>query len=456
MSAQQSSEKKLEPRYAKTAADLVFFTNTDQSEYPIYLLPSTEIRYKRKPEDAEKYATFYVKEIELLVGEEEREVRKRVAMLETVERVAKEVGRRAEVHVYAIHYEVYKGDFEELVATVKVPFIRIRIEPPFPSSAAFDEKRAWAIAFTTRKRLLQKLPSDVAALVEKYCYLKEYEKKRYKPMPHVFIKIPVVTPELETVFKNVLAWLAEEEAEQPQAEEEAGDAVITDEAIEKLLEAATKPRELVVIMEETQPPTPTPTAVGAREEVEVAVPARAELVKLYLLSMRLPSKYLVQRVENERGGDAVREIRRWEGETAKLATALQTLRWNAYASMSRVFAYVEEYGVWIAVTESAVEEAKRVSEYVRKKLAELGLAPLAERYVVRSIPVYLEPDDAKELLAAAIERLSSDVDELKRKIEEAEKEKKFKALKKLEREKKYREALLEAFRNYLASLDARR
>ena len=455
----QQPEKKFEPRYAKTADDLIFLTNTDESEYPIFLLPNAEIRYKRKPEDAEKFAVFYVKKIELLAGEEKQKALSQLTnVVESVERAAKEVGRHVDTYVYAIHFEVYKGDFEELVATVAVPYAKIYIEPPFPARAFFDEKQAWAVAHTTRKRLLQKLPPDVASYIEKRCYFKEYQKqKRARAMPWLFVKMPVVTPEFETVFKNVLAWLSapeEEPVTQPE-EETAGIADEVIEKVEKALEAAAKSQELVVIMEETQPTpsTPTPTAVGA--EVGVAEVAKAELVKLYLLSMRLPSKYLVQRVENERVGDTVREVRRWEGETAKLAAALQTLRWSAYSAMSRVFAYVDEYGVWIAVSEHAVEEARKVSERVREELAKLGLAPLAERYVVRAVPVYLEPDDAGELLAAAVAHLSSDVDELKRKIEEAEKEKKFKALKKLEREKKYREALLEAFRNYLASLNQR-
>jgi hypothetical protein len=454
----QQPEKKFEPRYAKTADDLIFLTNTDESEYPIFLLPNAEIRYKRKPEDAEKFAVFYVKKIELLAGEEKQKALSQLTnVVESVERAAKEVGRRVDTYVYAIHFEVYKGDFEELLATVAVPYAKIYIEPPFPARAFLDEKQAWAVAHTTRKRLLQKLPPDVASYIEKRCYFKEYQpRKRERAMPWLFVKIAVVTPEFETVFKNVLAWLSapEEPVTQPE-EETAGIADEVIEKVEKALEAAAKSQELVVIMEETQPTpsTPTPTAVGA-EVGEVGV-AKAELVKLYLLSMRLPSKYLVQSVSVESDGKVVREVRRWEGETARIATRLQTIRWSAYSAMSRVFAYVEEYGVWIAVTEEAVEEAKRVSARIREELAKLGLATLADRYTVRAVAVYMEPDEAKELLSAAISRLSEDVEALKQKIEEAEKEKKFKTLKKLEREKKYREALLEAFRNYLASLNQR-
>jgi hypothetical protein len=440
----QSSEK-LEPRYAKTADELIFFTNTDgERNYPIFLLPSTEIRYKRKPEGAEKFAVFYVKEIEIIAGKEERKVHERLAALLDVVRTAKEVGRSAEVYTYAIHYEVYKGDFEELVATIAVPYVKISVEPPFPAS--FDEKRAWAVAFTTRKRLLQKLPPDVAAYIEKRCYLKKYQKKRTVAVPYVFIKIPVVTPEFEAVFKKVLAWLTSAPAS--VASPAAAGAEEVD--IEKLFE---EPEELPAVSPQpsAQPAAVpvAPTAVGEEAEEEEEKEERAtkeELVKLFLLNMRLPSKYLVQRVENERKGDTlVREVRRWEGEAARLATALQSLRWKAYDRMTRCFCYVEDFGVWVAVTEEAVKEAESAAKMVREELTKLGLGPIADHYIVRVVPVYLEPEDAKALLAAAVEHLSADAEELRSKIEEAEKEKKEKEVKKLKRKLAQVEQLLNQF-----------
>lgn len=184
-----------------------------------------------------------------------------------------------------------------------------------------------------------------------------------------------------------------------------------------------------------------------------SIPTRSELVKIYLLSMRLPSKYLVQKVEYVKNSQAKHEIRKWEGEIAKKASQLDSIRREVYNEISRIFCHVIEYGTWIAITEQAVEEAKRISNYVIEKLRKMGFDDsIIERYTVKAIPVYLEPEEARELLYYAIRKLSEDVDELKQKIDEAEKEKNLPALRRLEKEKAYREALLVTFKNYLAQL----
>jgi hypothetical protein len=156
-----------------------------------------------------------------------------------------------------------------------------------------------------------------------------------------------------------------------------------------------------------------------------APPARrAELVKIYLLAMHLPSEYLVQELEREKGV----ERRKWPGEKWEIAKEISRVRARAYERIERVFSYVEELGVWIAVTDEAVAEARRVMREVRLALSELHLEELkpnfdVDRYIVRAIPVYLEPEDARRVLEAAIRKLSADAEELSRKIEEAEKAK---------------------------------
>jgi hypothetical protein len=195
-----------------------------------------------------------------------------------------------------------------------------------------------------------------------------------------------------------------------------------------------KPLELSVEPPPVQPPPPS------RPE-----PERQELVKVYLLSMRLPSRYADQEVKWE-GGKV--EIRRF----GAIAPKLETLRVRVYSQITRIFAYVAEYGVWIAVTQEAVEEARRIGEEVKKRLRELGMPDdFVERYEVRAIPVYLEPDEAKRLLQRAVERLSKDILELEERIKKAKEEGKKLALKRLEQEIAYKKALLEAFRRYISS-----
>ncbi|MCI4408399.1 MAG: hypothetical protein JHC26_04860 [Thermofilum sp.] len=182
-------------------------------------------------------------------------------------------------------------------------------------------------------------------------------------------------------------------------------------------------------------------------------PNKSELVKIYLLSMRLPSRYLVQKVQYSKDKELLQEVRMWEGESAKLAKKIETLRREVYMDITRIFCHVEEYGTWIAVSEQAKEEATKISQHVVEKLRALGFKDdILERYVVKAIPIYLEIDEARELLYYAIRKLSEDVDELKQKIAEAEKERNLPAMRRLEKEKSYREALLLSFKNYLSSL----
>ncbi len=169
-----------------------------------------------------------------------------------------------------------------------------------------------------------------------------------------------------------------------------------------------------------------PFAVAELGEVErlTAVKRYGErgLVKLYFLGMRLPSPYLVQKYESE----GYVEKRIWSDRVRReLKRRLEAIRRACYDKISRVFAAVEEYGVWIAVTDAAVREAERISRWVISRLSRLPLKEVKDvdlsRYTVKAIPVYLEPEHAREILELAERHLSADVEVLRR-IEEAEKE----------------------------------
>ena len=79
-------------------------------------------------------------------------------------------------------------------------------------------------------------------------------------------------------------------------------------------------------------------------------------------------------------------------------------RREAYKRVSRAFAHVEEFGTWIAVTDEAVAEAGKVSDWIREELSKLPLQQVKANvdvdklYSVKAIPIYLEPEDAKALL----------------------------------------------------------
>jgi hypothetical protein len=210
-----------------------------------------------------------------------------------------------------------------------------------------------------------------------------------------------------------------------------------------------KPKELEVVLEgaPAQAVGTATTAVGA--------PSREGLVRVYLLNMRLPSKYLVQKVVKE---GRSREIRSWEGVASEIASKLEGIRRACYDKLSRVFAFVEDFGVWVAVTEEGVEEARKVSEWVRSELSKLPIATIKsgvdvnKLYTVRAVPVYLEPGDAEELLKAAIRRMSQDVAELEARISEARQAENKKTLRRLESDLEHRKRLLETFKKHLDAL----
>ncbi|PNV78852.1 MAG: hypothetical protein C0179_08330 [Fervidicoccus sp.] len=412
-------------RYARNTEELVFNTNTDESDYPLYILSDFELVHKKYPSGREIIGSFNVRVSEI----KDEELPLTHQLFEKAKSALEEITRSSVSRKnYEIIYESYRGDFEEYLADAKAYAIKLIAFSPF---SLMMKEKSFAVVYGWLKRLSAKYPD-----LSKYAYVSRYEGRKLKHSYAILvIKLPISTPELEDVFKKITS---------PPVEVEEPTAV---ESVES--EEEPKPEEIPTI--EIKPklrlrlrlPEEIEERVEVKEE-KPSKPEKSELVKIYLLSMRLPSKYLVQKVYYEKN----KEIREFNDVSGKL----ETIRREAYSMITRAFAYVEEYGTWIAVSDDAVKEAYNVSEYVIKRLKELNLHDKVERYIVKAIPIYLDPLDAKELLDAAVKRLSQDLEELERRIREAEEEKKRQALKRLEREKSYKEKLLEAFKRYLSEI----
>jgi len=185
--------------------------------------------------------------------------------------------------------------------------------------------------------------------------------------------------------------------------------------------------------------------------------SRRELVPIYILAMQLPSEYLVQSItrSTESGNDGKRivEVRSWVGEKAKLAERIRQVRKYVYEHLKRHFTYLEDFG-WVAVSEEGASEARRVGEYVVRKLMEFGITDpmVLKRYFVRPVRVYMEPGDARGVLEEAIGRIREDLDRLEEKIEEAEREGRRRRVEVLMRDKDFLEKLLEVFREYYGKI----
>jgi hypothetical protein len=471
-----SNSNKFPPRYARAVEELIFHTDTDQSDYPIYLTPSFEVKIKKKPEDVEKLAVFHLKSVAVSESFDDSntshnrlryrlpfdyKATKEVTIdhylstypqlqlpLKAIIDVAHDVKAKVYVRTIRLTYEVYRGDYEELVAEAPATVVAVYLQPPY-DERAWDDKK-FAITYSVFKRFLSKLPPDVAPTIQKIAYIGKATADRLGALPFIKIKFCLPSPELTKAFDEVKKWL--EGVEEAQASEVEGVEEAQTQASIQIQVPEIKPKELEV---ELEVPT-VPTAVQPQPQVQVAVPPRPSLVKVYLLSMRLPSKYLVQKVEVQKIPEGLREVRKWEGEVAEVASRLETIRRNCYTKASRVFAYVEGFGTWIAVSDEAVDEARKISEYVKAELSSLRLDQVKSvdlsAYAVEAIPVYLEPEDAKKLLNAAIAHLSADVEELESKIAEAEKEQRKEVLKRLESNLKYKQELLNAFKRFLQTL----
>lgn len=188
-------------------------------------------------------------------------------------------------------------------------------------------------------------------------------------------------------------------------------------------------------------------------------PEPGELVRVYLLRFRLPSRYLVQKVVLEKTGGGYREVRDFaEKQRAYLASVLEGIRRMAYEKINQAFVYVESYGVWLAVSEESVEKAREVAGWLQGKLAALGLlrevkgGGVEGNYFVKVVEAYLKPEDARELLEEAADLLRSELEKLEEQIRGAEARVNRKALRRLERTLEYRANLLKTIKDYLARL----
>ncbi|MEM2498055.1 MAG: hypothetical protein QXR81_06770 [Candidatus Nezhaarchaeales archaeon] len=198
-------------RIVKGAEDLLFFTDTDQSDYPIYIADDREAWLKKKPENVA--FTVHVKVKERVSGghyfKSEESFREASAWLrlndsEIDERVKEAVKAVLELerasqrlNVFDLEYEVYAGDHERLIGAFKASAVKVTATSDFKCW----DKQAWAISFEWEKRIKAKYPT-----IAKYVYAKAIIGRRN--YARVIVKVPFPTKELEEAFNRALATAA--------------------------------------------------------------------------------------------------------------------------------------------------------------------------------------------------------------------------------------------------------
>jgi len=195
-------------RYINTVEDLVFYTDTDSSDYPIYITPSREIWLKKKPKDIAYTLHTRVKELQTVTSffSDENDFKEKMDKIglanacqneivnTSVKAVISElqnVDRR--VKIFDVEYELFEGDHERFIDTAKAKILKIIVDSRF---RCFD-KQAWAISFEWEKRIKAKYP-----ILQKYIYAKAIIGKRN--YARIIIKVPLITKEFEEFFKKII------------------------------------------------------------------------------------------------------------------------------------------------------------------------------------------------------------------------------------------------------------
>jgi len=200
------------------------------------------------------------------------------------------------------------------------------------------------------------------------------------------------------------------------------------QSLPKTTEQALKPEEEVITPEKVSQAVSSSAEELELEEVKVQevqpTPKRQELVPLYLLAFEMPSAYLS--VYNYTS-NAEFEERRFE---VNVRSVLEGYRNRFYREISRIF-FNAEFG-WITVTEEGVKEAERLNneaiEAIKTAMKNTNnpavmkrLENALKRRFVKAVKIYLEANEAKEILETAIRKMSEEIEELQAKINNAEK-----------------------------------
>ncbi|MEM4584199.1 MAG: hypothetical protein QW611_04410 [Ignisphaera sp.] len=180
-------------RVVRSPEDLIFYTDTDASDYPLFITPSYEVYTKRRP--SEIVATFYVKKVSEINDNLNHELlNKAVEVIKDVTKCSP-----ATISNIEIIYEIYEGDMEKLVGEVKAYAIKIiSVNTPY-SGYKLQGKKAWAVGYDWKKRIIAKAPE-----FEKYVYVDGSEGKNGRAYVWVTIKLPIPTEDFVKTFNAVL------------------------------------------------------------------------------------------------------------------------------------------------------------------------------------------------------------------------------------------------------------
>ena len=216
-------------RKVSTPHDLIFHTDGDDVDYPIYILPDFSVVLKRRP--SEFVANFYLAKNEDLVKTQNvDEIKQKISELGlqlpndidldmVIEAYKNITNKPPDRYVLTrFTYEVYQGN-NYIGDAVSYALYIFSVDTPF-SGQKGERHKAWGVAFSWKERMVAKYPA-----VGQFTYVKGEEGRRGRAWARIQTKIPITTPEFEELFYTALGL-------QPQKEEKLE---LTEEEKEKLL-----------------------------------------------------------------------------------------------------------------------------------------------------------------------------------------------------------------------------
>jgi len=317
------------------------------------------------------------------------------------------------------------------------------------------------VLYAIPKHVLKEFDDYIMSRISKYLaeqgIVEEKLEEEHTQLPNEAEELELEEAKLETSKSRI-----DGKKEEPKVEEIAIEEKVEEVKVEEKKEEEKKVEELAL---EEKP------EIKPEEK-----PSKTELVQLYLLSFELPSYSLatmLRETELDLQTKILKEVNYIESELKK---KIENLRRYFYSQCDKLFE-TSTLG-WVTVSEEGIKFANEWNERFRSalvtfantliaqkvnqasdpKLKELytrlqnKLIARANKRIVKAVKVYIEPEDAKEILNEIVNKISDEIEEFKRRIEEAEKQKEEKKAKWLMRELTLKELKLKMFKDVLSKI----
>ncbi|MEM4557853.1 MAG: hypothetical protein QW251_03575 [Desulfurococcaceae archaeon] len=196
-------------KVVKTPEDVIYYTDTDDRGYPIYITALNTVKLKKRP-DAVIKGVVYVKSVE--------EAKEDIThpLFDVAVEAIKDItgGPPRWIYRNKIVYEIYRGEMEELLGEATGYAIRI-VTPSKFSGDKYAAKKAFAAAYDAKRRIVAKYKE-----FENRVYITGEYGRRGRAYVNIVIKLPIVTEEFSRLVSQLIEKKEEVEEEETVRKEE--------------------------------------------------------------------------------------------------------------------------------------------------------------------------------------------------------------------------------------------